>query len=164
MEKHACILNNSIVEIVEVVNEDHYREIASKYPTVIKIQDLVPQPQVGWILNGIILQPASLENLSEEQLHEFQQRSQRQFGQHLLPDLIDKMGVRNLQLSKQFANIDVTTIATQMANIKLLLETGALKTARSICLMIAPGFPQHQDILEYGVNKITEFLNVNKFD
>jgi len=164
MEKHACILNNTIVEIVEIANENHYREVAAKYPTVLKIEHLVPQPQIGWVLNGITLEPASLENLSPEQLDAFQQTAQRQFGQKLLPDLIDKMGSRNLRLSRQFGNIDVASIASQMASIKLLLETGALKTARSLCLMIAPGFPQHEDILQYGANKITEFLQINGFD
>ena len=163
MEKHACIINNRVVEIVEILDENDYQQFAAKYPTVLKIEHLVPQPQVGWVLNGLELEPASLENLSPEQLDTFQQTAQRQFGQKLLPDLIDKMGSRNLQLSRQFGNIDVASIASQMASIKLLLETGALKTARSVCLMIAPGFPQHEDILQYGANKITDLIKMKLY-
>jgi hypothetical protein len=161
---HVCIYENRVVEVVDVENEEHYHKLTAKYPVVISIEGLAPEPQVGWVLNGLVLEPASIENLSPAALDNFQQTAQRQFGQKLLPDLIDRMGARNLQLTRDLGNIDVASIAGQMASIKLLLETGALKTARSICVAILPLFPQHEDILEYGANKITEFLQLNGFD
>lgn len=154
--KHA-ILNNNIVTEVREVSEDQYADLARANQLLIDISAQIPEPSVGWILAGNRLRPAEPET-SPDVMDGIQQSAQRKFGEILLLILVDKIGARNLKLSRESTPVDVAALATQMASIKLLLETGALKTVRGICNALKPAFPLHADILTYAITEITNFL------
>jgi hypothetical protein len=69
------------------------------------------------------------------------QKTQREFGLYLVPELIDMMGERNLTLLQNGETINITAIASDNAGIKLLIETGALSTARAICSQLKLKYP-----------------------
>lgn len=87
-----------------------------------------------------------------------QQTEQREFGAQLIPFLIDFMGERNLTLAQNGATLNMIGIASDNSSVKLLIETGALKTARSICSQLQVKYPTHSDIYINVITKITDFL------
>jgi hypothetical protein len=92
------------------------------------------------------------------------QTSQREFGIELVPSLIDKMGERNLTLIQRGTSVNITAIASDNASVKLLIETGALSTARSICGMLKMKYASHADIYDYVISSITDFLTTKGYD
>lgn len=87
------------------------------------------------------------------------QKTQREFGLYLVPELIDMMGERNLTLIQNGQTVNITAIASDNAGIKLLIETGALSTAIAICSQLKLKYPLHADIYDRVIEDITEFLN-----
>ena len=49
---HACLNNNVVVDVVDVVDSEHYLELSKKYSSLILIENESPRPTVGWTLNG----------------------------------------------------------------------------------------------------------------
>lgn len=92
------------------------------------------------------------------------QKTQREFGLYLVPELIDMMGERNLTLIQNGTSVNIPAIASDNAGIKLLIETGALSTARSICTQLKVKYPTHADIYDYVIEDITEFLTGRGFE
>lgn len=159
MRRCAIIQDNVVVEIRELSAE----QMVSRENLIIDIEDSAPQAQVGWVLEGNSLRPASA-TVSDDERRATQQRVQREFGQRLSPLVVDKVGARNLALSEQGANVDIISLASQMQAVKLLLETGALKTARGLCASIKPAFPHHADIIQSCIDDITSFLLVAGYE
>lgn len=92
------------------------------------------------------------------------QRAQREFGLYLVPELIDLMGARNLSLIQAGVSVNIPAIASDNASIKLLIETGALSTARSICTQLKRKYPYHVEIYDHVIEDITEFLTENGYE
>jgi hypothetical protein len=164
MKLHACIKDNVVDQLVEIVDEEQYQFLAKNYSTILDISETIPQPQVGWVFNGTGLEHPSFQNLSEDEFDSFQQTAQRQYGQKLMEKLVDSLGARNLKLTREQTPVDVASLAGQLSAIKLLLETGALKTVRGLCVAIKPAFPNHSDILQSAIDDITVFLETNDFE
>lgn len=104
--------------------------------------------------NSIVQQERNLER----------QKAQREFGEYLIPELIDMMGERNLTLIQNGAIVNIPAIASDNAGIKLLIETGALSTARSVCTQLKLKYPSHADIYDHVIEDITEFLSRRGFE
>lgn len=157
MNRYYALINNNIVTKVEVLSEEQAQEASKNNSLVIDIEDMVPRPDVNWILQGNILVNTNV-NMSIEAAELHQQTTQRLFGVKLLPTAVDKVGARNLKLDREGTPVDIVALSGQMTSIKLLLEGGALKTARMVCLGIKPMFPNHSDILQEVADEITNFL------
>lgn len=56
MRKHAIINDNTVVEIKSIVEAEFF-ELAKRHQLILDVQDLVIQPEVGWVLVGNQLQP-----------------------------------------------------------------------------------------------------------
>lgn len=159
---YAFVNDNEVTDIVSLDDADA-QSASSTNQLVIDIHDQSPQPSVGWILSGNQLILPNNE-MSDDEFDSYQQKSQREFGLLLLTDIIDKLGQRNLKLGREGASFSVTTLASNSASIKLLLETGALKTARTVCETVKPSFPLHEDIFDLAIARITSFLTLNGFE
>lgn len=162
MRKHA-ILSNGIVTSVVNLADDEIAAKASSVEMIADIEDVLPEPEVGWKLEGNKLIP-SQSQMTLDQADLYQQTTQRKFGLKLLPVAVDLVGARNLKLYREGTNVDVATLAGQMASIKLLMEGGALKTVRSLCSYLKPSFPNHADILDTIIVEITNFLTSNDWN
>lgn len=160
MRKYA-ILKEGFVEEIKVMSDSEVSEISNM---IVDIQDVIPEPQIGWFLLGNRLVPANIEQMSSDEYDSYQQTAQRKYGLILLPKLVDMVGARNLKLTRESTPVDVAALAGQMASVKLLLETGALKTVRGLCFSLKPIFPLHADILQHAVDEISNFLSVNDFE
>lgn len=161
MNKYASIINNAVVKVSEL-DEQQFRLEAKECELLVDITDMIPEPEVGWVLNGNKIELPGVV-MSPDQLDLYQQKAQRKFGVKVLEYALDAIGARNLKLTRESTPADVATLAQQMASIKLLLEGGALKTARTICSMIKPTYPNHSDILQTVIDDITQFINKNNF-
>lgn len=162
MRKYAIVHDNVVVEI-EQLSDSEVISKANYCQCLIDIEDQIPEPEIGWVLQGNTLVPANTLLTNDEQ-DLFQQCSQRKFGLALLTRAVDKIGARNLKLTREGTPADVAALANQMAAIKLLLEGGALKTARTVCTMIKPVFLLHEDILQEVINEINSFLSTNNWN
>lgn len=160
MSRKFAIIENNIVVSVEQLDEIEVEARSKEVQALIDIEDMIPQPEVSWILSGNTLQSAN-SNMSLEEADAYQQKAQRLFGLKILPIAVDKIGARNLKLAREATLADVAALAGQMASIKLLLEGGALKTARTICTAIKSSFPLHADVLQEVVDEINAFLTAN---
>lgn len=156
MREYAIIDDNKVIDIISL-DDEGYLDRARGHQCVIDIEDIIPKPQVGWILEGNIIKPVSIE-LNPDQLDLIQQTSQRQFGLKLLPIATDLVGARNLKLARDGVPVNVASLAGQMASVKLLLEGGALKTVRGLVGALKITFPSHADIMDLIISEITNFL------
>ena len=160
--KYATISDNIIMSI-DILEEVEASNKAKEVQMLIDIEDMIPQPQVGWVLSGNTLE-ANIASMSADEFDAYQQTTQRLFGLSLLPKAVDKIGARNLKLDREGTPADVAALASQMASIKILMESGALKTVHMICVAIQPAHPNHADILQEVVVEISNFLALNNFE
>jgi len=161
MRKYAKLQNNIVTEILSLEDFEIFK--SQKTGMLIDIEDLYPEPKVGWELEGNKLVEVE-NNLPVEELEKAQQESQSKKGLKILPIVINKLGARNLKLAREGVNSNVAAMVSEMAIMKLLLETGALKTARTLTSQMALKYTYHSDILQETIDDITSFLKENKWE
>jgi two-component sensor histidine kinase len=161
MRKYAFLQNNIVVK-VELMSDESYVEQSRIYQLIVDVDGQFPVPEVGWVLNGNVLVSNSGE-YTPEQLDRIQQHKQREFGAKLAIDLVDMMGAKNLTLTRQGISVDVSSLLVQLNAIKTLLETGAIKTSKSLIMYIYNSFPTYQSILDHALLEINIFLTNNGY-
>lgn len=156
MRKYALV-NNNIVSSVVDVEDDDVRSLSDNNQMVIDITDVSPQPKSNWILNGNSLQiPSNFSDLEKFEIVLAGKKTD--FGINLARQAIDRIGARNKILNK--TGTQVAILLNQMLSIKLLLETGALGTARYSCTQLKTTFIEYEDIFDYVINEISSFEQV----
>lgn len=149
---YALVRNGYVLEIKDLTEEE-YRVLIKAYDNIIDITNADPVPQIGWILSGNKLIELPLKDkLAKQQLE------QRQFGADLVTKLIDLVGTKNLELAMNGSVLNVGSILSSLNSIMALLQTGALKTARTVMQQVKGSFALYSDIFDYGINEITVFL------
>lgn len=149
---YALVRNGYVLEIKDLTEEE-YRVLIKAYDNIIDITNADPVPQIGWILSGNKLIELPLKDkLAKQQLE------QRQFGADLVTKLIDLVGTKNLELAMNGSVLNVGSILSSLNSIMALLQTGALKTARTAMQQVKGSFALYSDIFDYGINEITVFL------
>jgi len=149
---YALVRNEYVLEIKDLTEEE-YRVLIKAYDNIIDITNADPVPQIGWILSGNKLIELPLKDkLAKQQLE------QRQFGADLVTKLIDLVGTKNLELAMNGSVLNVGSILSSLNSIMALLQTGALKTARTVMQQVKGSFALYSDIFDYGINEITVFL------
>lgn len=157
MKKYALV-NNLIVTGIIDIDEENYTEYTKSNHMVVDISDITPQPQLNWILNGNTLcLPDGTSNLEQLEFELAQRKTE--FGIKLSRIAIDKIGARNKILNKNGAQ--VSALLTQLLSIKLLLETGALGTARYACVGLKVAYSEYTDIFDYVISEINMFETSN---
>jgi len=162
MSRIYATINDNIVTNIISLTEEEYFEIAKQNQLIIDIEDIFPRPQIGWLLEGNSLLP-NQPIVDADEADAIRQTTQRLYGEKILPELVDLMGQRNLKLIREGSSVNIASLASQMASIKLLLETGAITTARSICLALKPSYPSHADILDKASEDIANFLSTHGY-
>jgi hypothetical protein len=141
METYAFI-RNGIVLLVDTINEEDYINHIREWDAIIKVDTSVMNPRPGWILFG------------NEQI----------FGNNLALELVNMVGTINLTLSSQGQIVDVATLLSNLMSVKMLLETGALKTARGLCAFYKPRFTVYSNVFQYAIDEITKYLQAKGWD
>lgn len=159
MRKHAFLKDNTVVK-VELISSAEYNVQSKLFDSVIDIHDSIPEPDIEWVLVGNTLTPPEHLSSSDE-LDAIQQKAQQAFGQKILVPYINKLGARNFKLTRDGVAVNVSAMASQMSLLKLLLETGALKSSRGLCGQMITVHPNHADVLTEVITEITNFLTSN---
>lgn len=156
LRKHALINNNAVTATVDLDldAEDLDRSIFLVNQLVLDIHDLSPQPAIGWVLNGNKLE-LPLGNSDREAYEEILADKKTEFGIKLARLCINKIGARNKILNKSGAQ--VAALLNSLLSVKLLLETGALGTARASCVQLKVVYTEYSDIFDLIISQVNDF-------
>lgn len=153
MRKYALIKNSVVVQTVDLEDAAVSEAVASN-EAVIDITDQIPQPVVGYVLNGNKLEIPNGESSREQFEIDLNSRKSK-FGFLLARQAVNRVGARNKILNKNGAQ--VISLLTQLLSIKSLLETGALGTARSLCVQFRESYTEYADIFDEVIEQINVF-------
>lgn len=157
MKKYAIVNNNKVTEIIEI-EEEVYPNYSKVNQMVVDIDDMSPQPVVGYILNGNKLELP--QGFSDREAFEiFLAELKTEFGIKLCKSAINKIGARNKILNK--TGTQVTALLNTLIGVKMLLETGALGTARYNCSLLKSVYAEYADIFQYVIDEINAFEQSN---
>lgn len=153
MRKYALV-NSGIVSQVLDLEEAQALAAGLTNNAVIDIEDQIPQPVVGWVLNGNILEKAQ-GNSSLEKYEQELALKKIDYGCNLSKIAIAKVAARNKILKK--SSTQITTLLNQLIGVKMLLETGSLGTTREACTVLKSIYTEYTDIFEYVIDQINTF-------
>ena len=94
-------------------------------------------------------------NSDREKLEEMLAEKKIVFGTALARMCVIKIGARNKILNKSGAQ--VSTILNQLIGVKILLENGALGTARDSCSILKSVYQEYSDIFDKTISEINSF-------
>lgn len=153
MRKYAIIKNSVVCQIVDL-EEDLVEEYSRKSESLVDISDSIPQPQIGWVLNGNTLQfPTGVSDREKLEIELAEKKTD--FGTKLSRVAINKIGARNKILDKNGSQVAV--VLNALVGVKLLLETGALGTARYSCTQLKAVYTEYGDIFDFVIKEINNF-------
>lgn len=153
MQKYAILNNNTVTEVVELSDEDYCIYIQNNQ-MAIDITDMSPQPLVGYVLNGNKLEVPQGRGDREEYEYTLAVKK-TDFGIKLARIAVDKIGARNKILNK--TGEQVITLLNSLLGVKMMLETGALGTARNICSQLKNVYTEYADIFLNVIEQINSF-------
>lgn len=154
MSRKYALVNNNVVSEVILIESDDVLNYSKTNQLVIDIEDLLPQPTFGWVLNGNKLEIP--QGLTDREEFEYNLAIRKlEFGTNLVKDTIGKIAARNKILNKNSAQI--TALMNQLLPVKILLETGALGTARDACLQLKLVYTEYNDIFDHVINEVNRF-------
>lgn len=137
---YALLLDNMVVSIEHIDTNDDKLMLkkGQQYQNMVDIEDMVPQPEVTWLLVGNKLIPnAAVDSFL------LQQKTAREFGVKLSGEIADLIGARNLKLSAEGSVINIASVLQQLNVLKALLDTGCLRTTVTMAAAISPSFPAY---------------------
>lgn len=153
VRKYAALKNGIVSQVLELELED-VLNFSSKHEMILDIEDIVPIPTVGYVLEGnklVLPQDAVSRELFEIELN----NKKSEFGIKLAKDAVNRIGARNKILNK--TGPQVTALLTTLIGVKHLMETGALGTARSMCVQLKTVYLEYTDIFDIIINEINIF-------
>lgn len=153
MQKYAILNNNTVTEVVELSDEDYCIYIQNNQ-MAIDITDMSPQPLVGYVLNGNKLEVPQGRGDREEYEYALAVKK-TDFGIKLARVAVDRIGARNKILNKN--GQQVTALLNILIGVKMLLETGALGTARYSCAQLKVVYTEYSDIFDNVIEQINSF-------
>ncbi len=158
MAKYALVNNNKVTAIIEKSDDESISQEIASNNSVIDITNQSPEPKVGWILNGNKLEvPSGQTSLEEYELELATKKTN--FGMELSRRGVDRIGARNKILNKTGAQ--VTAMLMNLINLKMLLDTGALGTARATLVQFKALYPEYADIFQNAIDEINAFEQSN---
>lgn len=86
MRKHAILDNNTVVEIMNL-DDELYQKEASYHQLIIDIEDLLIQPDIGWVLSGNQLVPGPGQALTLGDMIKAKIKSYQEQAPGLLRDM-----------------------------------------------------------------------------
>jgi hypothetical protein len=153
MRKYAIIYNDVVAAIEQIKDEDVANR-AKEVQMLIDVEDMVPAPSVGWVLNGNKLEIP--QNLGHREIFEIDlNRRKSKFGLELAQNAVDRMGARNKILNK--TGSQVSALLNSLLVVKSLMETGALGTARGMCSQLKAPYSEYADIFDFVIEQINWF-------
>lgn len=154
MARKYAIVKNNVVSSIEILSDEEIVTRMKEVEIIIDIEDMSPEPAINWVLNSNRLEIP--QNLSSREQFEIDLNDKKsQFGINLSKIAVNKIGARNKILNKN--GQQVTALLTSLLGIKALLETGALGTARALCVQLRLGYTEYTDIFDEVISEINKF-------
>ncbi len=157
MGRYAVVNNNTVTEIIEI-EDDAYTTSLGINQLLISIDGAIPEPKVGFVLNGNLLEVPQGHGDREEYEYALAVKK-TDFGIKLSRVAVDRIGARNKILNKSGAQVGA--LLSVLISVKLLLETGALGTARYSCSQLKIVYTEYSDIFDNVIEQITSFESSN---
>lgn len=154
MARKYAFINNNVVTDIQTLETDELFPHMMSNQSVIDIEDMSPMPTIGYVLSGNTLE-IPIGNSDRESFEYDLAIKKMDFGIQLSRICIAKVGARNKILNKD--GTQVSAILTSLMPVKLLLETGALGTARSVCSQLKVVYTEYTDIFDFAINEINNF-------
>ena len=153
MRKYAIIKNSVVIQILDLEEED-VSNYSKQHESIIDISNSIPQPQIGWVLIGNTLQfPTGISDREKLEIELAEKKTI--FGTKLSTTAINMVGARNKILDKNGSQ--VAAALNDLLIVKLLLETGALGTARNSCNQLKMLYTEYGDIFDFVISEINNF-------
>ena len=152
MRKYA-LLRENVVIAVELLTDEQCVEKSKEYQLVIDVQDMLVTPVAGYILSGNTLIPTT--QATQVEMEEDLAAKKCLEGSKISNTAIIRLGALNKIMNK--TGTQVSQVLNNMLSVKMLLETGALGTARSIMSQLISVYPEYNEILTEAINKINDF-------
>lgn len=122
MRKYAILDNNTVTEVLDL-EEESYTHEASYHQLIIDINDMIVQPQIGWILNGNCLSPPPEQAVDIKALI----MAKIKFYQDQAPELLRDLYATNTLLGITTAASD--QMFSDFQDVLVRLREGAWPTA-----------------------------------
>lgn len=160
---HAYIKDYVVVKIKEI-DEDQYFLDLPAYDTIVDVHDYSIAPEIGWKMVGGKILPDDSQSPSPLESMVYQQTHQRLFGQKLLIQATDRVGIYHFYLASIGQSVDLAAFGSAMIGLKTLLEGGALKTARGMLIQTKIAMPGYAEIFDWVIAEISNFLAANSYE
>lgn len=122
MRKYAFLRDNVVVK-VDTISEEQYISDALSYQLIVDIEDLLVQPQIGWVLNGNSLIPGVGQTASVHDMIVAKLTSYQKIAPELLKDLYANNTLMGITAAQSDAMFD------EYHDVILRLAQGAFPTA-----------------------------------
>jgi hypothetical protein len=86
----------------------------------------------------------------------------RVFGVGMSELMCVEVGARNMTLISEGFQVNIPQVLTSFAPIKMLLETGAIETAKGAILQMKAYYPPYDDIMQAGIDMIDNFITLGE--
>lgn len=122
MRRHAFI-NNNVVTKIQELDDAGYEENARNYQLIVDVEDLIVVPEVGWVFNGINIEPSVAQINNVRQLVTLKLASYQEIAPKLLRELYVDNTLLGITTPQSDAMFDV------FADVVLRISQGAFPTA-----------------------------------
>jgi hypothetical protein len=155
MSRKFAVINNNIVTSIMDLDDDSINDIIKQNDMVIDVEDELVTPVVGWVLYGNKI--ISTNSISMEEIVRGKIKNARLFGAALISEAADRIGALNIISGKTEAQ--VSEVINILLPIRILLESGALNTARTQLNTIRSSLPLVlSPQIDWALDKITQYL------
>jgi hypothetical protein len=123
MALHACINGSLVEQIIDILSEEQYQNLAQQYSTVVLIADMIVPPSVGWFFVGTQFSPPAdqqvpLEALIKGTIKKYQDAA---------PELLRELYTQNTLMGITTQQSD--TMFTEYLDVLVRIREGAWPTA-----------------------------------
>jgi len=157
MRKYALLEDNIVIKIDDLDDEAYQREI-HKYSSIIDVEDLLPQPSVGWKLVGNKIVPS--ETLSNDAKLKIKMDMRFKFGNNLADIMVKKMSIRNVELIALGQVMNINTVIANFSGIEQALRKCAIPTAKSGIQSLSSVYTEYSNEFSYALTEINNYLNI----
>lgn len=156
MSLHACIKDGKVSQLIEISSEEQVYELSVNYSTVVDVSEMSPQPQIGWVIDGININPPA--PLSTDLKMKTIMDMRFKFGNDLADAMVKKMSIRNIALINSGQTLNINTVIQTFSTIENAIRKCAIPTAKSALTSILPLYPEYNEEFTYALNEINNYL------
>jgi len=157
MKKYAVLNNNIVTEIALLETEDSIAK-AMVSQMVVDVDDLLIQPEIGWVLVGNEIKPASPLSAEARLIKIMQMRFK--FGNQLADLMVQKMSIRNVTLIAAGQTMNINAVIQTFSGIEAALRKCAIPTARAGIIAMSATYTDYSEEFAFALSELNNYLNI----